>query len=195
MSTKRPINRKTWLSPRQAASLIGREVLGREWSDHFLDQGENESPIEDILQDLYTAISSGEVTTLLSDGSDPPHVMHPKETRRLSFRIDLEKDRIELRDPMDIWLCQINAHELEQFLRRYRSTRVETKTRSQRRGDCFNWLCSEMNVGPKDGSKADYLDDAQRKFGISKHDFDSAWGEAIRETKSDWSKPGRPKSS
>jgi hypothetical protein len=121
--------------------------------------------------------------------------MHPKEALRLSFRIDLKRDCIQLRDPLDIWQCHINTHELEKFLKKYRRTRVETRPRSERRRGCFLWLRREMTAGPKNGTKDDYLADAQRNFDISKHDFNSAWGEAIRVTKSDWSKPGRPKSS
>jgi hypothetical protein len=113
-SGSRPIGRRTWLTLREAAGLIGKELLGREWSDGFLDKPGKESLIDDIERDLFTAMSSGEVTILLSYGDDP-HVMKPAETMRLSFRINLAKNRIELRDPLDLWDCHINAHELELF--------------------------------------------------------------------------------
>ena len=172
-SGSRPIGRRTWLTLREAACLIGKELLGRDWSDRLLDRTGSDSLLRDIRKDLFAAISSGEVTTLLSDGDDP-HKMAPNEALRLSFQIDLTRDCIELRDPTDRWRCELNAHELELFLKKYKRSRLESKSRQERQRECFEWLCKKMKSGPQQGNKSDYRKEAKRLTGISNQDFDAA---------------------
>jgi hypothetical protein len=191
-SRSRRIDRETWLTLREAAALIGRELLGRSWSDQILDRTDDDSVLQDVERDLYTAISSGEVTTLLSDGGDP-HKMAPHEALRLSFRFDLTRDCIELRDRTDRWLCQLNAHELELFLRKYKRSRLAPQSPLERKSECFKWLCQEMRASQQ-GNKNYYRTESKRLFGVSNHGFDAAWSEAITQTNSGWNKPGRRKS-
>ena len=118
------------------------------------------------------------MTTLLSDGGDP-HKMAPSDANRLSFGIDLTNDCVEIRYPTDRWRCELNAHELELFLKKYKRSRVELRSREERQGECFEWLCKEMRSGPQQGIKSHYLHEAKRRNGISDHDFEAAWSKAV----------------
>jgi hypothetical protein len=189
----RRINRKTWLTLRDAADRIGRELLRPAWSHRVLDRPRDDPLLDDVESDLYCAISSGEVTTLITRGGDP-RVMAPTETQRLSFQIHLAKNWIEICDRGDFWAALLNAHELELFLKKYRATRFEETSRVERREKCCKWLCQEMKSGRKKRPKREYLNEAKRTFGVSEHDFDLSWSEADGITNSGWSKPGRPKS-
>lgn len=122
--------------------------MGQDWSDRILDRPSNDSVLQDVRKDLFCAISSGEVTTLLSCGDDFKP-MQAAETQRLSFEINLAADCIELRDPEDRWACQICAHELDVFLEKYRQTRLGMLTETERQEQCSQWLLQLTKKGKK----------------------------------------------
>ena len=177
---------------RQAATLIGSELLGEDWSDKLLDS--ESQLLSDIRRDLYTAMSSGEVTVQIHQG-DEPHVLHPGEVNRLGFQIDIRNDRIQLRDPGDRWYCLMNTHQLEVFLGKYRHTRSAGTPKIEGERDCADWLKQLMRKYPdKPKSKREYHQEAVRRFAISVRAFDRIWAQAVKETHSNWSDSGRLKS-
>lgn len=62
---------------------------------------------------------------------------------------------------------------------------------------CRKWLSAEMRRNPQQQprTKAEYQREALRRdSGLSKRGFDRAWRAAIKETRAEWGKAGRPRS-
>jgi hypothetical protein len=62
---------------------------------------------------------------------------------------------------------------------------------------CFNWLEREMRASPQDKKKdkAQWLEKAKLRFRVSGRAFESAWSAAVKQTGSNWDRPGAPSKS
>ncbi len=73
-----------------------------------------------------------------------------------------------------------------------RNKKVSTVAEENR---CRRWLIDLMQKGPREHPKEHYLGLAQQKFNVTARGFNRRiWPDAIAQTGSDWSDPGRPKS-
>jgi hypothetical protein len=146
-----------------------------------------------IRSDLYTVLSSGEVTAQIDDGTGP-HRLNPIEINHDATQIDIQNNRISLgRFPGSWWTCMVNSHELERFLDKHAPTRSDPTSMNKA---CLDWFVEQMRDGrPKKRKKSDYCKEAGHRFKLSQRRVRFLWAQARAETRSDWNKPGRPKSS
>lgn len=175
---------------RQAASLLGKLVLGPAWDDRLLDQTpEDGSVINDIRRDLYAVVSSGKVTCVVHQGGDPRRISM-EETSHPHFDIDLKENQVRLGQlPGEHWVMEINGSELSAFLESH-SSPIKSEDKFER---CLQWLINEMRGARQ--KKDDVFARAKALFQISRNSFDRAWAKAKTETGTGWDKGGRHKSS
>ena len=59
---------------------------------------------------------------------------------------------------------------------------------------CYNWLLREMRTSPdhKRKIKTKWAEEAKAQFHVTEREFERAWSSAIRETSSNWNRPGAP---
>jgi hypothetical protein len=188
-----PISRKSWLDIREAADLVGKHILGEQWSIKILDYDVEDRTIRDIRSDLHRAFSSGEVRAQIFDGRTV-HTLKPEEANHPCFGINIRDNCISLGDPPGPpWDCDVHTNDLEAFLKKYAHTRHGNTSAAQREQSCRNWLLGIMRKDQR-RPKADLRQTAINRFSISQRAFDKIWTESIRSTRCNWNKPGRPKS-
>ncbi len=193
------ITEKTWLDLRETAALIGREILDTDWKVTRLDGDEHSDPIlQTIRRDIIKIIDSGEVRVCLDTPSGwkplPPHLIHHEFSS-----ISLEKNTVHIAEIYGPSApCWLHAKELRNYLERTRHSRWGTVSDEARKYECFSWLCSLManhETGAPHPRKTELLVEARARFGVGKRPFERIWKDANEKTGSNWSKPGRPKSS
>jgi len=186
-----PLLLKTWVSIQEAASIIGREMDYAKWSENILTSPMDSPIILAITNDLRKVFSSGEVSIQLDNSADflGPCSMDAIMANQHGFVIDIPRNRIELRQPDDIWDCRINRADLEKFLTKYRHLRLDNSSEQERQADCVAWLLSH------DQKKriADFEREGTEKFKLSSSAFKRAWAQVVKQ-RPEWSNPGRPKS-
>lgn len=193
------LTNQTWLSLRDTAREIGRELLGDEWHDAILDRDRRaDSTLGEVYKDLRKVLDSTEVTVHLQDYEQRVS-LDPKDLYHFATKIDLKSNTIELgRWPGEAFDCFVNAKELSDFLQRHRHTRTGTLSSDERYRQCREWLRDLMVNHPSDTkhpTKTELRAKARQRFQIGKGPFHDAWTEAIGQSGVDWDKPGRPKTS
>jgi hypothetical protein len=184
--------RKSWLDIREAADLVGKHILGEQWSIKILDFDVEGRTILDIRGDLYQALSSGEVRAHIYEGFIP-QTLAPEIANHSLFWINIRDNYARLGESGLRWRCQINTNDLETFLKKYAHTRRGNTTAAQREQNCRNWLLDKMKKVQRE-PKEDLRQEAVSMFSVSKRKFDKIWTDCIHITGCGWNEPGRPKS-
>ncbi|MCD7059124.1 hypothetical protein [Pelagibacterium xiamenense] len=148
------LTNQTWLSLRDTAREIGRELLGDDWHDAILDRDRKvDSTLGEVYKDLRKVLDSTEVTVHLED-HDQRIPLDPKDLYHFASKIDLESNTIKLgRWPGEAFRCFVNAKELADFLQRYRHTRTGTLSSDERYRQCRDWLRDLMVNHPTDSKR------------------------------------------
>jgi len=75
------------------------------------------------------------------------------------------------------------------------ATELKTWPQSSREKLCRNWLLREMKASPADKpkTKAQWFEVAKARFKVSGRQFEQAWSTAVKQSESNWDKPGAPK--
>jgi hypothetical protein len=164
------LTHKTWLTLRETASRIGRELLVGTWSDRILDHDPD----------------------LIDDGTGPVK-LSPKEVRHFAFQIDLVRGHVTLNGSARPFQCEVNTHDLERFLAKYRSSRASYQSTADKEAACSEWLRAQMSDQSKQkNNKSSYRSEAISRFGVSRRAFDNSWD---LNAPPSWRKAGRPRKS
>lgn len=191
----KPILKEHWLSLRDAAELIGREISDGDWSASVLNDPASQMH-ETIRSDLYTTFESGKVAVFFDDGRNPIN-LKAEHAVHFALNIDIPNDNIELGQlPGDKFACHINQEDLDKFLTKNRSSRSARAHTQKAETECLKWLEGLMRKESKKKSKEMYRNEAREKFGTGFNAFNRSWKKAIENTGSNhWSAEGRPKKS
>jgi hypothetical protein len=190
---RRPMRPDDWLSLREAASFIGKEICGPDWSDKKLDKT-NDSDRKVIRSDLYSVFQSVEVKIFIDDGAGPVNFPTIK-AHDLCFHIDIQRDAVFFSGDPFPYYCSILRRDLEKYLRRNAATRSSREASADAKAKARHAFI-RMFRGPKTMTKNEALDRVCRQFALSKKSALRAWREASTEVlDTAWIKSGRPKKS
>ena len=74
---------------------------------------------------------------------------------------------------------------------------VQNWSEGSKRTTLLEWLVAKMRSSPTDKkkTKAQWFEEARARFRVSGRAFDDAWSDAVKETGSNWGRPGAPNKS
>ena len=164
----------------------------------------DEEKLFEILPEIHSALSVGEVSAFANKGNDPVPCELPAETWSVHELVVEERNGLLRIFPLSSSSSAHEQHLLnvrvkrEDVLRRWpAASSVRTSVQPTTMGaenQCRRWLAAMMKTAPNQPrAKAAILEEALARFrGLAKRGFDRAWNAAIRETNAQkWRAPGR----
>lgn len=171
------ITEKYFVSPRDAALIVGRESFGSNWSDDWIDDPNSEQ-CRAILATLRKALQSGQVAASYSNDYGE-HEFKRTYANGDFFNIDLKRDRIFLSssspEPLE---CKLSSGDLVVFVRT--EGRGKVKLTKSAETACEAWLVKLFSSDEPVPKTADLMSQAVNDFpGLSKAAYRRARESAI----------------